>query len=183
MQFFSVNGAAELLERDRRAVKHALRHIPPDTTVKNSPRWRLATIVNALQAYSASHGNGNRSSVSNGGDNSYRDLVNELEAKFEAFEEGCERLEREPDITKRRALNDRLGVSHLVGKIDTLHDRITEMRPGPGDDMSRLVFERIIMPSMIERSMALCEIELDPAEYDRIIAENKRRTPISFSRC
>ena len=77
-------------------------------------------------------------------------------------------------------------MSHLIGKIDRLNNQIRRGARGdddPANEMVQLVFERILLAGMIERSMALCEIQLDPAEYDRIIAENKRRTPISFSRC
>jgi hypothetical protein len=46
---FSINGAAELLERDRRSVQKSLRHVPPDKMVNKQPRWRLATILQALE--------------------------------------------------------------------------------------------------------------------------------------
>jgi hypothetical protein len=45
---FSINGAAELLERDRRSVQKSLRHVQPDKLEKGQPRWRLPTILRAL---------------------------------------------------------------------------------------------------------------------------------------
>jgi hypothetical protein len=45
---FSINSAAEVLERDRRTVTKALRHTPPDAKQKGQPRWRLRTILDAL---------------------------------------------------------------------------------------------------------------------------------------
>jgi hypothetical protein len=45
---FSINGAAELLERDRRSIQKSLRHVPPDKTERGAPRWKLKTILRAL---------------------------------------------------------------------------------------------------------------------------------------
>jgi hypothetical protein len=45
---FSINGAAELLERDRRSIQKSLRHVPPDKTERGVPRWTLKTILRAL---------------------------------------------------------------------------------------------------------------------------------------
>src|ERR1700730_16460435 len=45
---FSVNAAAEVLERDRRTITKALRRVRPDKKERGQDRWRLATILNAL---------------------------------------------------------------------------------------------------------------------------------------
>jgi len=45
---FSINGAADLLERDRATLVRALRHVPPDGYQSGQPRWRMPTIVDAL---------------------------------------------------------------------------------------------------------------------------------------
>jgi hypothetical protein len=45
---FSVNGAANLLEKDRQTLVRALRHVTADGFERGQPRWRLPTIVNAL---------------------------------------------------------------------------------------------------------------------------------------
>jgi hypothetical protein len=47
---FSINAAAEILERDRRTITKSLRHTPPDGKENNQPRWRLKTILEALAA-------------------------------------------------------------------------------------------------------------------------------------
>jgi hypothetical protein len=129
---------------------------------------RMSKIVAALQQ------NADLVQHNSNGGGDIDELTNELEAKFAAFDAGCERLEAEPDITRRRALNDRLGVSHLVGKTERLHAQIMEARGNaPGDAMAQLVFERLILPNMIERAMTLCHIKLDPAEVDRIMKERE----------
>jgi hypothetical protein len=45
---FSINRAADLLERDRATLVRALRHVPPDDYERGQPRWRMQTIRNAL---------------------------------------------------------------------------------------------------------------------------------------
>jgi RNase H-fold protein (predicted Holliday junction resolvase) len=46
---FSINSASEILERDRRTLVKALRHTPPDGKMRGAPRWRLKTILDALE--------------------------------------------------------------------------------------------------------------------------------------
>jgi hypothetical protein len=46
---YSINGAADMLERDRQTLVRALRHLPPDAhNSRGQPRWRLSTIIAAL---------------------------------------------------------------------------------------------------------------------------------------
>jgi len=46
---FSINAAAEILEKDRRTLVKSLRHVKPDATVRGAHRWRLRTIIDALE--------------------------------------------------------------------------------------------------------------------------------------
>jgi hypothetical protein len=46
---FSINRAADLLEKDRATLVRALRHVPPEGYTKHGqPRWRMPTIIDAL---------------------------------------------------------------------------------------------------------------------------------------
>ncbi len=45
---FSINRAADLLERDRATLVRALRRVPADGYEGGQPRWRMPTIVDAL---------------------------------------------------------------------------------------------------------------------------------------
>ena len=46
---FSINRAADLLEKDRATLVRALRHLPPEGYTKHGqPRWSMQTIRNAL---------------------------------------------------------------------------------------------------------------------------------------
>lgn len=50
---FSVNKAADLLERDRATLVRALRHVTPDGHERGQPRYRMRTITEALGAHEA----------------------------------------------------------------------------------------------------------------------------------
>jgi len=45
---FSINRAADLLERDRATLVRALRHVPPDGYEHGRPRWSMPSITAAL---------------------------------------------------------------------------------------------------------------------------------------
>jgi hypothetical protein len=47
-KLFSAFGAADSLEKDRQTVRRALRGVAPDGHEKGQPRWRLTTILRAL---------------------------------------------------------------------------------------------------------------------------------------
>ena len=51
-------GAADALERDRRTIRKALREVPPDVADRRGhPRWRLPTILTALEKHNRRTGN------------------------------------------------------------------------------------------------------------------------------
>jgi hypothetical protein len=104
MRTFSINGAAELLERDRRTITKALRHVKPDAHENRSPRWRLPTILNAMEVTNNHSRNGQ--------------LIDQIEADFEAFDAGFAKLQAEPNLERRRQLDKRLGVGALIGDLD-----------------------------------------------------------------
>jgi hypothetical protein len=57
----SENKAAELLERDRQTVKRALRGVAPDGHERGSPRFKIATVMNAMASHERMTGGGSRS--------------------------------------------------------------------------------------------------------------------------
>jgi hypothetical protein len=59
MQMFSVNAASLLLERDRRTVTKAMLGVAPDGKQFGQPRWKMSTIVQALEKHRGSNGSGN----------------------------------------------------------------------------------------------------------------------------
>jgi phage terminase Nu1 subunit (DNA packaging protein) len=50
-KLFSINRAADLLEKDRQTLVRALRHVAPDAGTPSRPLYRLATVVKALIAH------------------------------------------------------------------------------------------------------------------------------------
>jgi len=50
---FSINKAADLLERDRATLVRALRRVKPDGTERGQPRYTMCTITDALAAHDA----------------------------------------------------------------------------------------------------------------------------------
>lgn len=51
---FSINKAADLLDRDRATLVRALRHVKPDGTERGQPRYSMRTITDALARNSGS---------------------------------------------------------------------------------------------------------------------------------
>jgi hypothetical protein len=115
-KIFSINAAADLLGKDRRTLDRALVGIPPDGYQGKLPRWRLATIVQALEQHQGtSSGNGTNT------------LLDEIEHLGEELEQGFTRAEAEPDLVRRREIMREVGP--LVGRIDVAMRRANARRP------------------------------------------------------
>ena len=118
MQFFTVNGAAEVLERDRRTIARALRDVPPDDESKGR-RWKLATIVNAMK------GREDRSPSND-------KMVAEIEGAHEALAAGLERMWATAKVSGPEAARQvvRDGVGGLVGALDRALERgLEDLKP------------------------------------------------------
>jgi hypothetical protein len=92
MKLFSAFAAAEMLERDRQTIVRALRNVPPDGEEGQQPRWKLATIVTALDRHSRPHNVANASGADP-----------ELIAIFRNFDEMCDAMTVLPTLAERRA--------------------------------------------------------------------------------
>lgn len=92
----SVNAASEMLERTRRTVKRALRHVPPDSHERGQPRWRLPAIIEALESSGAPmtqprcFGNVDHS-------------ADRCDALFAQFDAAFDKLKALPTLAARRA--------------------------------------------------------------------------------
>jgi hypothetical protein len=117
-QFFTVNSAAEVLERDRRTIGRALRGVPPDHKDKQGHSlWRLPVILDAL---SASHGGGASAAV-----------TDEILAASEAVEKLLDKLHTAADenVEQARALLRSEG--HHIGALDhALECGLAGLQPG-----------------------------------------------------
>src|SRR6266478_3896813 len=112
MQLFSAFGAATALEVDRQTIARALRRVKPDAYEKKSPRWRLPKIIQALEPKRHA-GRGYR-----GYDPELRELADQIEVDFKAFDAGFAQLEAEPNLARRRKLDQQLGVGEIIGGLD-----------------------------------------------------------------
>jgi hypothetical protein len=116
MNHLSINAASELLERQRRTIRKALRGTPPDSFEKGQSRWRLATIIAALQKSGAPlippH------QVSGNGEDD--ELARECTLAFERFDKAFSSLEQLPKLEQRRSRAVALG--------DMLADSVAKMR-------------------------------------------------------
>lgn len=91
----SVNAASELLERTRRTIKRALRHVPPDSLERGGqPRWRLPKIIQALET------SGAPMTLRHGGETDH--LAEKCVALFAQFDTEFEKLKALPTLRARR---------------------------------------------------------------------------------
>jgi hypothetical protein len=105
MKLFSAFAASTLLERDRQTITRALRSTPPDGKERGAPRWKMSTIVDALEAHGRANGNGTNA----GADPGLAAAYAEFDVKFAA-------MEAAPTLERRRKLARKLGP--LVSSID-----------------------------------------------------------------
>jgi hypothetical protein len=90
MKLISAFGAADMLELDRQTVRRALRHVAPDGYEKKQPRWRMKTIIEAVDRHLG------RNNIAN------VPTPATLDAFFNEFDTGCKELDRVPDLEARR---------------------------------------------------------------------------------
>ncbi len=106
MSQFSVNAASEALERDRRTILKALRHVAPDSFEgggKKHPRWKLPTIIAALATLEAPKA----TKATSQSDGDAYDA--QWRAANEAFDREFEKLKKLPTLAQRRARAIELG--------------------------------------------------------------------------
>jgi hypothetical protein len=101
---YSINAAAEILERQRRTLRRALAHVEPDSHERGQPRWRLPVIIQALQGTGAPLVQPRPAS----GDGDDR-LEQECRATFAKFDKAVIELGRLPELEERRARAAELG--------------------------------------------------------------------------
>src|ERR1700674_1043315 len=83
---FSVNKAADLLERDRQTLVRALRHVKPDGYERGHPRYTLKTILDALAVHQG------------GGEGVSRDL----QPMFDELDQRYRAVQNAPTLAERR---------------------------------------------------------------------------------
>jgi hypothetical protein len=108
----TINAAADQLQRDRRTIAAHLRDIPPDDKdAQGRLRWKLATIVRALNKERPQQGNSAAADA--------------IEDAHEALAAGLEKMWAAADAfgpeAARRVVHD--GIGRLVGALDRALER------------------------------------------------------------
>jgi hypothetical protein len=121
----SVNAASELLERARRTVSRALRGVPPDSHERGQPRWRLPTIIKALQSSGAPM---IQPRPASGGDDDR--LERECVAAFAKFDAAVAVMAKLSTLAQRRARAIELGelANDCIVKMRA-RDEATDLHP------------------------------------------------------
>lgn len=94
-RLFSINAAADLLERDRQTLVRALRHVQPDGTERGQPRYSMRTITDALDR-SGSHGGQDRLRSRLG------EIADELEATHKELDAKRAIIKRQPTLGEKQ---------------------------------------------------------------------------------
>jgi hypothetical protein len=99
--FFSINKAADLLERDRATLVRALRHVKPDGTERGQARYTMRTITDALAAQDARN---NGSSHSGHGRLRSRlgEIADELEQTHKELDGKRELIKAQPTLDAKQ---------------------------------------------------------------------------------
>jgi hypothetical protein len=155
---FSVNGAADLLERDRRTIRRALAMVPPDAKESGNPRWRLRTVLDALDAHERRTGH-ERSGMRHGDRDAVLDEIERLGAKLDA---GFGQMAGEPDVARRRKMASQVGP--LVGALNRAIERSHEFGPPDERPFVKLGTDQILRQA-IANFMGLCQYELSDADH------------------
>jgi hypothetical protein len=134
MQMFSINAASLLLERDRRTVTKAMFGVPPDAKEKKQPRWKMSTIVDALDRHGGSNNytNGNSAAA-----NANRP------PEYSQFDAAFATLEKLPTLQARRkaaikimpVLHNMIAALGRQGRRGGEHPQHTQLR---GDAVYRV---------------------------------------------
>jgi hypothetical protein len=173
------NALAEMLEIDRSTMLKALRSTQPDLVKKgNRPTWRIGTASKALMVYKQKLvDEKRRKEGGNGGSLTRRQqLANQLEADFEAFDIVYARLKAEPNLQRRRKLDEELGAGKMFGGLDRLA-RESNATLGEGEDsLFNYVWDHLF-GDMISEYLTLIDLWPSDAEMAKLKAEGEARRP------
>ena len=149
-KLFSINAAADILERDRATITRAVRNLPPDSRQGNHPRWKLANIVAALRQ--------------SGGGASPRmiELADELEATGAEAMEDLQRLRDLPTVTKRREYAQS-GACKAIGR---LHEALEACKQSlkPTERDVWMIAADVAVGQAVAEVIRLCNFKFKPED-------------------
>lgn len=138
----SVNAASELLERTRRTIKRALRHVAPDSHERGQPRWRLPIIIEALETSGAPMTQPRHV-------DSVGQLAQQCDALFTQCDTGFGKLKALPTLPARReaaiklypAIDQMIRAMRARDMADGLHEDFVYLRADRVFNLMLLGFE------------------------------------------
>jgi hypothetical protein len=152
-ELFSINAAANLLERDRGTITRAVRDVPPDGHDKQgNARWKMSTIVAAL-------------GHTGGGSSRFTAIADNLEAAGNEILAALKKLRATPDVAARRKLVQG-GLCKCIGKLVDVFEA-GEAALGPGERGAMAIVKDVATGQAIAEVMRLCNWQIDPAELTR----------------
>ena len=148
----SPTGAAELLNRDRATLKRALRYVKPDGFEGDQPRFKLSTVLKAMEDHVRATG---RLGQNAGGQPSrlHVDLDN-LEQASQSVENFLRRLRSEPDLSRRRALAKSEGT--VIGALEAAFEASIKAQALDATMVFSPFRDRVV-GSAIGELLSLCE--------------------------
>jgi len=168
---FSINKAADLLERDRATLVRALRHVKADGTDRGQPRYTMRTIVYALAAQEArnngfSHGEPDRLRSRLG------EIADELEQTNKELDAKRELIKGQPTLDTKQPYSR--AAMRVLERLRDLYDEADEImlkldpttllpfvsRPIVGTEF------REILAAIWGRDMTIDGMPLFPPGYD-----------------
>jgi hypothetical protein len=116
MRLFSAFAAAELLERDRQTLTRALRSVKPDGEERGQPRWKMSTIISAMERHSgvAFQGGGRRAQI-----------ADELERLHDELDAVTNLIKSLPDLDSKQSHSR--AAMQLIHRIDALYNEANEL--------------------------------------------------------
>jgi hypothetical protein len=167
MQTFPLNALAEQFEVDRSTMVRAMRNVPADLVKPgNRPTWKMATAARALEAH--------RRKQNGGTGPTQLALADRIEADFETFDAGFAKLEAEPDLERRRKLDERLGVGKIIGDLDRMMKAANEGLDEGVGGLFAFASEHMI-GDLISKYLTLLDYWPSDAEMERLRAEGAAR--------
>jgi hypothetical protein len=151
-RLFSVNATSETLEVDRRTITKALRRVKPDGEERGQDRWRLATILKALDALPGSTGSPTQRRTSNV--TSDEELAAQIFAVTECFTRASDAivaLEEMPEHLRQAESK------HVMAKMEAFRSACEAANPGGLPQALRDVLAEMFRALLYACHLVICE--------------------------
>jgi hypothetical protein len=169
---FSINRAADLLERDRATLVRALRHVKPDGHQRGQPRYTMRTITDALAAQEARN-NGSTGAATDVNRSRLGVIADELERTHAELIAKRELIKAQPTIDAKQPYTR--AAMQVFEQLDRLYKEANEimLKIDPGTLLPYVTGPiigtefREVLAAVWGRDMTLDGVPLFPVGYER----------------